>query len=62
MFFPPAGSEQAAASEETEDEAVADMAEGDEAIPQLPDVPTTEPKEAGQPEAKKLKLDEDGKD
>ena len=32
-------------------------ATADGETPQLPDVPTTEPKEDGQPEAKKQKLD-----
>ena len=49
----PAGSKEAETATEAEAEA--------EKVPELPDVPTEEPKDADQPAVKKLKLDEDAK-
>lgn len=51
--------DQPAAPKEEETAAQAEVEA--EKIPELPDVPTEEPKDADQPAIKKLKLDEDAK-
>ena len=61
MFFPPASEEDKveAKDEEKEDASNgAEEADGEAAVPDLPDVPTEKPTEVGQPEAKKVKLDD----
>ncbi|KAL1585767.1 hypothetical protein WHR41_04945 [Cladosporium halotolerans] len=55
QFFPPA-SEDPGAGDEAGDEL---MTKDSEETPDLPDVPTQEPAEAGQPDAKKRKVDEE---
>jgi len=53
QFFPPTGSESEseAATSKSQDTAADDT-------PALPDVPTKEPTESGQPQAKKQRLDD----
>ena len=59
QFFPPA--EQMKRNNDEGQAANEATATADDAVPELPDVPTQEPKEEGQPEAKKQKLDEGSK-
>ncbi len=59
MYFPPADADSPEEEGEgiAEDDGAVTGDAGEKQMPHLPDVPTAEPTQAGQPDAKKPKLD-----
>ena len=55
-FFPPASESSGEAESESKEE---EQESEETSVPDLPDVPTKEPREAGQPDTKKAKLNAD---
>lgn len=61
VFFPPGDDAESKGEPTATEEKNKSEVESADETPELPEVPTTEPIEAGQPEPKKRKVEEDNK-